>query len=105
MSDECYFETQFTQINQRFAHACHQMTLVNNEIEALKVRYERAEKNNERSFAYSQRLRLVVLENTRSMFYEYATACSDRLASLHEELLLSESSTEEQETDDSASWL
>ena len=90
MSDECYYETQFTQINQRFVHACRQVTLVNNEIEALKVRHERAERNNERAFSYSQRLRLIVLENTRAMFYEYATACSDRLASLHDELLLSE---------------
>ena len=105
MSDECYFETQFTQINQRFVHACRQVTLVNNEIEALNVRYERAESNNERAFSYSQRLRLIVLENTQAMFYEYATACSDRLASLHEELLRSESSMEEQEADDSSSWL
>ena len=81
------------------------MALVNNEMEALKVRYERAERNEERAFAYSQRLRLIVLENTRTMFYEYATACSDRLASLHEQLVVSESSVEEQETDDSSSWL
>ena len=108
MSDDGYYETQFAQINRRFVCACHQVALVNNQMEALKVRYERAERNNERAFAYSQRLRLIVLENTRAMFYEYATACSDRLASLHEELLLSESSMEEKETDDSTSsrsWL
>ena len=105
MSDEEYYETQFTQINQRFVCACRQVALVNNEMEAVKVRYERAERNNERAFAYSQRLRLIVLENTRAMFYEYAAGCSDRLASLHEELVLSEGSMEEQETDDSSSWL
>ena len=103
MSDDGYYETQFAEINQRFVCACRQVALVNNQMEALKVRYDRAERNNERAFAYSQRLRLIVLENTRAMFYEYATACSDRLASLHEELLLSESSMEE--TDDSSSWL
>ena len=80
MSDEEYYETQFTQINHRFVCACRQVALVNNQMEAVKVRYERAERNNERAFAYSQRLRLIVLENTRAMFYEYAAACSDRLA-------------------------
>ena len=74
-------------------------------MEALRVRYERAEKNRERAFLYSQRLRLIVLEGTRAMFYEYATACSDRLASLHEEMMLSDTSMEEPETSDGSSWL
>ncbi|KAI0234580.1 hypothetical protein LSAT2_015181 [Lamellibrachia satsuma] len=105
MIDEAFFEKEFTRINDRFAYACRQVVLINSEIEALRVRYERAEKNRERAFLYSQRLRLIVLEGTRTMFYEYATACSDRLASLHEEMILSDTSTDEPETSDSSSWL
>ena len=82
MMDKAFFDKVFSQINDRFAYACHQVVLINSEMEALRVRYERAEKNRERAFLYSQRLRLIVLEGTRTMFYEYATACSDRLASL-----------------------
>ena len=36
------------------------------------------------------------------MFYEYATACSDILASLHEEMIFSDTSVEESETSDLA---
>lgn len=105
MIDEAFFEKQFTQINGRFAYACRQVVLINSELEALRVRYERAEKNRERAFLYSQRLRLIVLEGTRTMFYEYATACSDRLASLHEEMIHTDTSMDEPETSDSSSWL
>ena len=55
-------------------------------MEALRVRYER-EKNRERAFLYSQRLHLIVLEG--------------RLASLHEEMMLSDTPMEEPETSDS----
>ncbi|KAI0230246.1 hypothetical protein LSAT2_019395 [Lamellibrachia satsuma] len=87
MSDEAFFEKQFTQINRRFAYACRQVMLTNSELEALRVRYERAEKNRERAFLYSQRLRLIVLDGT--------------LASLHDEMTLSDTSIEEPETSDS----
>ena len=105
MCDEVFFEKQFTQINGSFEYACRQVVLINSELEALRVRYERAEKNRERAFLYSQRLRLIVLEGTRAMFYEYATACSDRLASLHEEMILSDNSVEQPETSGSSSLL
>ncbi|KAI0230243.1 hypothetical protein LSAT2_019392 [Lamellibrachia satsuma] len=95
MIDEAFFEKQFTQINGRFAYACRQLVLINSELEALRVRYERAEKNRERAFLYSQRLRLIVLEG---MFYENATRFS-------EEIILSDTSGEQPETSDSSSWL
>ncbi|KAK2179849.1 hypothetical protein NP493_469g01025 [Ridgeia piscesae] len=55
-------------------------------MEAVRARHERAVKNGARAFLYNQRLHLIVLKGTRTMFYEYATACSDRLASLHDEM-------------------
>ena len=95
MIDEAFFEKQFTKINDMFAYACHQVMLINSEMEALRVRCGRAEKNRERAFLYSQRQRLIVLEG---MFYENAARCS-------EEIILSDTSVEQPETSDSSSWL
>ncbi|KAK2179845.1 hypothetical protein NP493_469g00053 [Ridgeia piscesae] len=105
MNNDAFFEKQFSRINDRFAYACRQVVLINDEMEAVRARYERAEKNGARAFLYSQRLRLIVLEGTRTMFYEYATACSDKLASLHDEMILGDGSLEESQPSDSSSWL
>ena len=105
MNNEVFFEKQFSRINDMFTYACRQVVLINDEMEAVRARHERAEKNGARAFLYSQRLRLTVLEGTRTMFYEYATACSDRLASLHDEMILGDGSLEESQPSDNSSWL
>lgn len=74
-------------VNRRFRKACDQIILLNNQIEALQLRYDRAMKANRRSFRYSLRLRLATLEGVRNMYYEYATRQADELEELQNELI------------------
>ena len=74
-------------IDRKFRRACAQIVLLNNEIEALQTRYNRAMKTNRRSFRYSIRLRLATLEGIRNMFYEYASRMADELEELQERVV------------------
>ena len=75
-------------IDRKFRRACAQIVLLNNEIEALQTRYNRAMKRNRRSFRYSVRLRLATLEGIRNMFYEYASRMADELEELQERVVV-----------------
>ena len=74
-------------LDKKFRKACQQIVLLNNQIEALQVRYDRAYKANQRTFRYSLRLRLATLEGVRNMFYEYAYRRADELEALQDQLV------------------
>ena len=60
---------------------------MNNEIEYLQNRYDRAVQHSNRSYRYFLRLKITTIEGTRNMFYDYASQHADKLDALHEQLL------------------
>ena len=89
-SDEDYGEQllcSLKQMNKKFRLACKQVVLMNNEIEYLQNRYDRAVDCCNRSFRYFLRLKIATLEGIRNMFYDYASQNADKLDALHVKLL------------------
>ena len=78
---------QMREIDKKFRRVCEQLVLLNNRIEAYQKRYDRAVRNNQRSFRYQHRLRLVTLEGVRNMFYEYASNRADKLDEMQDRLM------------------
>ena len=78
---------QIRTLDKKFKQACNQLVLLNNFIEYTQNRYDRAVRNNRRSFRYSYRLRLCTLEGVRNMFYEYASQSADELDTLQDRLM------------------
>ena len=75
------------QMNRKFRLACKQVVLINNEIEYLQNRYDRAVDSGSRSFRYFLRLKIATMEGIRNMFYDYASQHADKLDALHLKLL------------------
>ena len=78
--DEAYtLRCEIKDLNRIFRRACQQVILLNNQIEMMKARYERARDVNRRSFRYTNRLKLCAIEGVRNMFYEYACRKCDEI--------------------------
>ncbi len=73
-------------LNRNFRRACSQLILINNLLDDTTVRYNRAVRDNLRTFKYVLRLRLCTLEGVRNAFYEYAYTRADILESLQTDL-------------------
>ena len=92
-------------VDRKFRKSCDQILLLNNRIDDMQGRYNRAMKANCRSARYSLRLQLATLEGVRNMFYEYASRCADELETLQGQLIDmnpeqdSEEENDEEETD------
>ena len=91
--------TQIRMLDMKFRRACDQILLLNNQIDDLQTRYNRAMKANRRSFRYSLRLQLATLEGVRNMFYEYASRRADELEGLQTQLIEAGG-----DPDDSVEW-
>ena len=75
-------------LNRMFRKACSQLILINNLMDELEERYNRALENSRRSYRYILRLRICVLEGVRSAFYDYATKKADELEDIQRTLYL-----------------
>ena len=53
-----------------FRKACHSVNLLDQKLDVLTCRYQRAE--NQKGFRYNLRLQLATLEGMRASYYEYA---------------------------------
>lgn len=71
---------------RRFRTACQQIILLNRKLDDLQKRYRSAKKDNLRTFRYSLRLRLAVVEGLRNMYYDYAHEKADQVAVLRKEM-------------------
>ena len=71
---------------RRFKKACEQIVQLNYSLDALQQRYNRAKKDNHRSFRYSLRLRIAVVDGMRNMYYDYAHKKAEAVAELRQEL-------------------
>ena len=78
---------QIKQMNKKFRLACKQVVLMNNEIEYLQNRYDRAVEQSSRNYRYFLRLKIATIEGIRNMFYDYASQHADKLDALHVKLL------------------
>ena len=72
-------EEQINDLDVKFKLACNQLRLLNSRISIVQKRYDRANSQQKRSFRYSIRIQLCVLEGTRNMYYEYASKLADTL--------------------------
>lgn len=73
-------------MERRFKRVCRQLVLMNNNIRAVKARYDRALKVDRKSIRYNLRLRILTLEGVRNMFWEYAQERADRLDEMEKDL-------------------
>lgn len=74
--------TKLMEAERSFKRACDEIIALNRQLDELSRRYEKASKENRRSFRYSLRLRMAVTEGVRNMFYEYASAKADEITEL-----------------------
>ena len=71
---------------RRFKRACEQIVQLNYSLDALQQRYNKAKKDNHKSFRYSLRLRIAVVDGMRNMYYDYAHKKAETVAELRQEL-------------------
>lgn len=89
MSDVTDYEA-FNQLEQKFNTACSCLKSLNATITRMQTRYDRASKVNRRSYRYTLRIRLVVMEGVRNMYYQYAMQKAEELEQAKETLSDSE---------------
>jgi len=69
-----------------FRRACSQIVFLNNRLNAITLRYTRAKEQKRKSFRYSLRLRLAVVEGLRNMYYDFAKVQAIEIKKLKAEL-------------------
>ena len=79
-------ESQFQLSHRKFTRACDQMSLLDQRIKDMQVRYQRAIKNKKNAARYTLRQRLAVMTGVKMMFYEYASAQADKMDALREKM-------------------
>ena len=79
MEDAQQIQTLILQKDSKFQRACAQVLLLNNMVQELQTRYDRAVTQNSRQYRYTLRLRLCTVEGLRNMFYEYACHSADEI--------------------------
>lgn len=81
------FEYKYlTRIEKRFVLCCQQITLLDEKLDALQIRYMRANQRNDRCSRYSLRLQIATMEGMRNIFYEYAKRKGLEIAETRREL-------------------
>lgn len=63
---------QICHVDRKFRRARDQIVLLNNQIEALLVRYHRAKGEDCRSVYCAVRMHIATIEGVRNMYFEYA---------------------------------
>ena len=67
-------------MDAKFKRACEQVLLINTYIQSLQCRYDRASKNELRTYREFLRLRICTAEGIRNVFYQYATQLADTIS-------------------------
>lgn len=84
----------------RFKKACEQVVLLNDKLEGLQHRYDKARQENHRSFRYNLRLRMASVEGVRNAYYEYACEKAEKIAELRYYVAVdTEAASEDYESD------
>ena len=84
-------------VEYKFRKSCEQIKLLTRRLDLLQIRYDKAKRDDMKSFRYTQRLQLATVEGTRNMFYEYAVRQAKEVARLKKQIkgLLTEPVTTE----------
>ena len=73
---------ELNETETRFKRACEQVVLLNDKLEGLQRRYDKAVQENHRSFRYNLRLKMASVEGVRNAYYEYACEKAEKIAEL-----------------------
>ena len=84
MEEAQQIQALILQKDGKFQNACAQVLLLNNMVQDLQTRYDRAVKDNQRQYRYTLRLRLCTVEGLRNMYYEYACQSADEIEALED---------------------
>jgi hypothetical protein len=84
-------------VEYKFRKSCEQIKLLTRRLDLLQIRYNKAKRDDMKSFRYTQRLQLATVEGTRNMFYEYAVRQATEVTRLKKQIkgLLTEPVTTE----------
>lgn len=67
---------------KQFRTACQQIVQLNRRLDEMSIRYDRANREGRRTFRYSLRLKIAVIEGVRNMYYDYAANKADQITDL-----------------------
>ena len=81
-----HLQMQVLQMDSKFQKACGHVLVLNNFLRQLQIHYDRAARDNLRTYRYTLRLRLCTVEGLRNSLYEYATMKADEIEQLEEEM-------------------
>lgn len=76
----------YNALEQKFNMACSCLKSLNSNIASTQTRYDRASQVNRRSYRYTLRIRLVVMEGVRNMYYHYAMQKAEELEQAKEQI-------------------
>ena len=71
---------------RKFRRACEQIVLLNYKLSGMQARYDVARDKNLRTFRYSYRLQLAVIEGAKNVYHDYAVLQAERIRSLQMEI-------------------
>ena len=71
---------------RKFRRACEQIVLLNYKLSGMQARYDVAREKNLRTFRYSYRLQLAVIEGAKNVYHDYAVLQAERIRSLQMEI-------------------
>ena len=81
-----FLQTRILHLDAIFQKACNQVHILNNFLRELQVRYDRASRDNLRTYRYALRLRLCTVEGLRNTLYEYASKKANEIEKMEEEM-------------------
>ena len=73
-------------VEYKFRKSCEQIKLLTRRLDLLQIRYNKAKRDDMKSFRYTQRLQLATVEGTRNMFYEYAVRQATEVTRLKKQI-------------------
>ena len=79
-------QVQVLKMDAKFQKACEQVLVLNNMMKELQIRYDRAARDNLRTYHYALRLRLCTVEGLRNTLYDYVTQKADDIEQMEEEM-------------------
>ena len=80
--DKLQLYANLNEAETRFKKACEQVVLLNDKLEGLQRRYDKAVQENHGSFRYNLRLKMASVEGVRNAYYEYACEKAEKIAEL-----------------------
>ena len=88
MSDKTYKDQRLSLYiaECKFRKSCEQIKLLTRRLDLLQIRYDKAKRDDMKSFRYTQRLQLATVEGARNMYYEYAVKQAREVARLQKQL-------------------